>query len=29
VIAKYVEALLDPIEGQKGQMEGQTEGRTP
>jgi riboflavin synthase len=28
VIAKYVEALLDPIEGPiEGQMEGQTEGR--
>ena len=34
VIAKYVEALLDPIEGQmegqtEGQMEGQMEGKTP
>ena len=30
VIAKYVEALLDPIEGQiEGQMEGHMEGNTP
>ena len=30
VIAKYVEALLDPIEGQmEGQMEGKMEGKTP
>ena len=30
VIAKYVEALLDPIEGQmEGQMEGRMEGKTP
>ena len=30
VIAKYVEALLDPIEGQmEGQIEGQMEGKTP
>jgi riboflavin synthase alpha subunit len=30
VIAKYVEALLDPIEGQMdGRMEGQMEGKTP
>ena len=34
VIAKYVEALLDPIEGQmegqmEGRMEGQMEGKTP
>ena len=30
VIAKYVEALLDPIEGPiEGQMEGRMEGKTP
>jgi len=30
VIAKYVEALLDPIDGQmEGQIEGQMEGKTP